>query len=85
MKATVLIVDDEPAMLENCERLLRRQGLECATLVDSSLFRETFRATRPDVVLCDLKMPGKDGFAVLTEALEEDPQIAVIVLTAYAT
>ncbi|MBI4543354.1 MAG: sigma-54-dependent Fis family transcriptional regulator, partial [Gemmatimonadetes bacterium] len=47
--------------------------------------RETFRATRPDVVLCDLKMPGKDGFAVLTEALEEDPQIAVIVLTAYAT
>jgi DNA-binding NtrC family response regulator len=85
MKATVLIVDDEPAVLENCERLLRPHGLDCVTLGDSARFRETFRATEPDLVLCDLKMPGKDGFALLAEALEEDPEVPVIVLTAYAT
>lgn len=85
MKATVLIVDDEPAVLENCERLLRPHGPDCVTLGDPARFRDTFRATKPDVVLCDLKMPGKDGFALLAEALEEDPEVAVIVLTAYAT
>ena len=85
MKATVLIVDDEPAVLENCERLLRPHGLDCVTLGDSARFRETFRTTEPDLVLCDLKMPGKDGFALLAEALEEDPEVPVIVITAYAT
>ena len=81
----VLVVDDEPAMLENCERLLSRGGYSCVTLSDPSGFREELAAFRPDVLLLDLRLPDVDGMLLLTVALADDPQIPVIIMTAYAT
>ena len=81
----VLVVDDEPAMLENCERLLSRDGYSCVTLSDPSRFREELAAFRPDVVLLDLRMPDVDGMLLLTVALADDPSLPVIIMTAYAT
>ncbi len=84
-RARVLIVDDEPAMLENCRRILTRGGYACSTLSDPSRFRELLSSVRPDVLLLDLRMPEVDGMTVLTVAQADDPALPVIIMTAYAT
>ena len=81
----ILIVDDEPEMLVNCERLLAREGYSCTTLNDPVAFLRTLRGCQPDVVLCDLRMPGADGMQLLAGARSEDPDIPFIFITAYAT
>ncbi len=81
----ILIVDDEPAMLENCERLLTREGYNCRSLADPWEFRKVFAEIEPDVLLLDLRLPGTDGMTLLMVALAEDPALPVIMMTAYAT
>ncbi|MBI4545076.1 MAG: sigma-54-dependent Fis family transcriptional regulator [Gemmatimonadetes bacterium] len=81
----VLVVDDEPAMLENCQRLLSRAGYSCQTLAEPARFRDVLAETQPEVLLLDLRMPGADGFTLLAAALADDPALAVIVITAYAS
>jgi DNA-binding NtrC family response regulator len=83
--ARVLIVDDEMAMLENCCRLLSREGYVCDTLSQPVDFRDRLAVTQPDVVLLDLRMPEIDGMTLLTVALADDPTLPVIIMTAYAT
>ena len=83
--ARVLVVDDEPEMLVNCERLLSREGYACTTLNVPTEFSKVLRGCRPDVVLCDLRMPRVDGMQLLEAARSEDPEIPFIVITAYAT
>ena len=84
-KARILVVDDEQAMLENCERLLTRKGYVCRTLQDASRFREVMTEVQPDVLILDLRMPDVDGMTILTVSQAEDPSIPVIMMTAYAT
>ncbi|MFQ5889382.1 MAG: sigma-54-dependent transcriptional regulator [Gemmatimonadota bacterium] len=84
-RGRVLIVDDEPDMLENCERLLSREGYACWTLSDPSRFREILEEVRPDVLLLDLRMPDVDGMTLLTVAQADDPALPVVIMTAYAT
>jgi DNA-binding NtrC family response regulator len=83
--ARVVIVDDEPDMVETCTRLLRRAGCECAGATDPERALELIESTRPDVLLTDLKMPGMDGLTLMRRAHETDPTLPVIVITAFAT
>jgi len=80
---TILVVDDEPDLVANCERLLLRlghvslrahTGIEALALID----RE-----KPDLVVCDLRLPGVDGLAVTRRARGHVPPIPVILITAY--
>ena len=84
-KIRVLCVDDEAPMLEGCERLLRSIGYDCISTTDSTRAVELIRTESPQVLLTDLKMPGLDGIALLDAAKEIDPDITVIVFTAYAS
>jgi len=84
-RARILVIDDEPAMLENCDRLLSSEGFECSTLADPSRFRQVAAAFEPDVVVTDLRMPGTDGMTILAAAIADDPTRPVIVMTAFAT
>ena len=85
MTARVLIVDDEPDMLDNCVRVLRPVGYECLATADPHAALAMVESERPDVLLTDLKMPGMDGVELLRRAREVDPALAVIVVTAFAT
>ena len=87
MSATrVLIVDDEPDMVENCARILGRGGLPVPHARRTRAGRwRCSRRERPDLLLTDLKMPGIDGMALLRRAHELDPALPVIVITAFAT
>ena len=81
----VLVVDDERDMLENCRRLLEFEGLEVETLADPGAFSTSAVGFHPDVLLLDLQMPPFDGMTVLAEAVSADPQLPVIIMTAYGT
>ena len=81
----VLIVDDEPDMLENCSRLLSRQGYACLTAENGRAALAILERERPDLLLTDLKMPEMDGMALMHHAHEVDPDLPVIMITGFAS
>jgi len=83
--ARILIVDDEPDMVENCVRILTRAGYQCLTAVDGVSGLAQLEAQLPDLLLTDLKMPGRDGMELLRRAHELDPALPVIMITGFAT
>jgi len=85
MASRVMVVDDEPDMVENYARILRRAGYQCLTATDPRRALAQLESERPDLLLTDLKMPGIDGMELLRRALEIDPGLPVILVTAFAT
>ncbi|MBI2878618.1 MAG: sigma-54-dependent Fis family transcriptional regulator [Candidatus Rokubacteria bacterium] len=81
----ILIVDDEPEMVESCQRILGRAGYRCLTTTDPREALALLETERPDLLLTDLKMPGVDGMELLRHARRADPHIPVVILTAFAT
>ena len=81
----ILIVDDEPDMAENCQRILSRAGHRCLTVTDPREALKLLESEHPDLLLTDLKMPGVDGMELLRGARQVDPQMPVIIRTAFAT
>ncbi|MDX9713826.1 MAG: sigma-54 dependent transcriptional regulator [Dissulfurispiraceae bacterium] len=85
-KGRVLVIEDEQEMLENYSRLLKRIGYECIPESDSTAVVHGISKNKytSDIVLTDLKMPGKDGFDILSASLQANPEVPVIVVTAFA-
>jgi DNA-binding NtrC family response regulator len=81
----VLVVDDEPDMVENCARILKRSGYQCLTATDPHRALALVEAEHPDLLLTDLKMPGMDGMELLRRARASDPALPVILITAFAS
>ncbi|MGA9799261.1 MAG: sigma-54 dependent transcriptional regulator [Terriglobales bacterium] len=82
---SVLIIDDEAAIRESLETLLEMEGYEVqsAATADEGLNRI---GSRPyDLVLLDLALPDRNGIDLLAELHVHDPQLAVIMITAYGT
>lgn len=72
-RRSVLVVDDEPALLRTVQALLSdRFQVEVATSGDQAIHRLTGDAP-PDVVLCDVQMPGVSGVDVFTRVARERP------------
>ena len=84
-RATALIVDDEPDMVENCVRALERAGYRCVGTSEPRQALKLLETESPDVLLTDLKMPEIDGMALLRRAHELDAALPVIMITAFAT
>ena len=81
----VLILDDEPEMLENCRRILTPVGYDCLLTSDPLEAVSLLGSERPDVVITDLRIPVMDGMDVLKQAHEIDHLCPAIVLTAFAS
>ncbi|HMJ23009.1 MAG TPA: sigma-54 dependent transcriptional regulator [Terriglobales bacterium] len=82
---SVLIIDDEAAIRESLETLLELEGysVESAASADQGLTRI---GERPfDLLLLDLALPDRNGLELLTELHAHDPQLCVIMITAYGT
>ncbi len=85
-KQKILIVDDEPDMLEACEDALRKnKNLEIATESSGLLAVERLRNEMWDLLLVDLKMPELDGLELLRKARELSPQTVVCMITGFPT
>ena len=82
---TVLIVDDEKNYLLVLEALLTKEGFQVLTAGSGSEALAVLREAEIDLVLTDMKMPGMDGIELLTAIKETDPDLPVIVMTAFGT
>lgn len=81
---SVLVVDDEPGIRQMLDIALSVRGMVVTAASDGPSGIAAARAKNPDVILCDVMMPGMDGFEV-TRRLRSDPalcDIPVILLTA---
>ena len=81
----ILIVDDEPHTRRVLALNLQQDGHEVSESAGVHAARKVLRAEDFDVVLTDQKMPDGDGLQVLASAIEADPAISVVVITAFAT
>ncbi|WP_043768026.1 response regulator transcription factor [Algiphilus aromaticivorans] len=82
--ARVLVVDDEPGIVTSLEFLLKQAGFTVSTATDGDSGLEKAQAERPDLILLDIMMPGRDGFEVC-QTLRADPAMAntkIVMLTA---
>jgi two-component system response regulator AtoC len=81
----VLIVDDDRRMRRTLQIMIERMGLDSTAAADAHEAREQLRAARFDLVLTDLKMPETGGIELLEQIRSEQPQLPVILITAYGT
>ena len=81
----VLIVDDEPNLRKILSAQLTRDGYDVLTAEDGEQGLQLLREHHIDLVITDLKMPKVDGMTLLKKALEEEPELPVILITAHGT
>ena len=82
---TILVVDDEEIMREILETLLVREGYDVRVASSGAEGLELARALPFDAAIVDIMMPGLDGIATLDELKRIDEDLAVIIITAYAS
>ncbi len=82
----ILIVDDEPSMCDVCSRTLQRGGYEVVAMSDPhAAARLLHSEQRFDLLLTDIKMPAMSGLELAHIARQQDPTIAIIIMTGFAT
>ena len=84
-KGAILVVDDEEIMRDILETLLVREGYDVSVAASGAEGLELARALPFDAALVDIMMPGLDGIATLDEMKRIDEDLAVIIITAYAS
>ncbi|MFC1885599.1 sigma-54-dependent transcriptional regulator [Thermodesulfobacteriota bacterium] len=81
----ILIVDDELIMRESLSGWLQRDGHYIETAVSGEEALKKLKINRFDILLVDIKMEGMSGMEVLRHVQENDPDVAVIMITAYGS
>jgi two-component system nitrogen regulation response regulator NtrX len=85
MFPSLLIVDDEPSILQSLGGLLSDEGFEVTTAANGYEALKTIEVESPDLVLLDIWMPGIDGIETLKEIKKKSPNIQVIIITGHGT
>ena len=84
-KPRILVIDDEEKICSSLTRVFESERYRVESATDGESGLHLYSQFKPDVVFCDLKMPGISGLDVLRRILVEDPAAIVIVITGYAT
>jgi DNA-binding NtrC family response regulator len=84
-RISILVVDDEEIVRESLGGWLEKDGYGVECVGDGAAALERLRAGPRSILVCDLKMPGMDGLQVLEAARRLQPDLAVVIMTAYAT
>jgi DNA-binding NtrC family response regulator len=85
MSEKVLIVDDEEGIRKVLEVSLSQAGYHVATAAQGKDAIQIVRDEHPDIVLADIKMPGMDGIELQTRLNQADPELTIVLMTAYAS
>lgn len=79
--ARVLVVDDEPAILQTLSAILEAAGYQVRTAGDGFFALKLLRETPPDLIISDLRMPAMSGFELLAIVRRRFPHIPVIAIS----
>jgi DNA-binding response OmpR family regulator len=68
----VLLVDDEPDIVETVQFVLQQEGYDVVTAADGPAALAAYRSHRPDIILLDVMLPGVNGYRVARTVREEE-------------
>ena len=85
MFPNILVVDDEPSIVQTLSGLLIDEGFEVTTAENGYEALQQIESEAPDLVLLDIWMPGIDGLETLREIKKNHPRIHVIMITGHGT
>jgi DNA-binding response OmpR family regulator len=85
-RQTILVVDDDPKVLELIEAMLIPAGYYVVTLGDSTKMIDTVREVQPDLILLDIMMPFEDGYSILNKLKKgaDRSNIPIVMVSAVA-
>jgi len=81
-RTTVLVVDDEEGIRQALTRFLTRVGYKVSAAANATEALERVASDHPTAMLCDIRMPETSGVELLPKVLAQDPDLAIIMLTA---
>jgi len=81
----ILVIDDEPALGENIQRMLRLPGTSVSVMVDPARGLAEALANPPDLVLLDMRMPGMSGEELFARLHEAHPGLPIVFFTAFGS
>jgi DNA-binding NtrC family response regulator len=84
-RPTVLIIDDESAIVDTLRILLKNEGFAAHVAFGGKQGIDQISAIRPDIIISDIRMPGIGGIDILNASKAQDPDCPVILMTAQAS
>ena len=84
-KVKILVVDDEAIVRESLSDWLKDVGYQVLTAENGHKALDVIEREKPGIMIADLVMPGMDGIELMKGAKELQPNIEVIIITAYAS
>jgi two-component system NtrC family sensor kinase len=83
--STILVIDDEAGITRLCDRLLKRAGFSVVAFTDPFQALDYAAHNHIDLLLVDIRMPDINGFEVITRVRQQQPEIAILVMTGFGT
>ena len=81
----IVVIDDDEAILQSCRTILEDEGHEVEVAPGAEAGLALLRRNSFDLALIDLKMPRMNGLETLEQAAALDPDLVLIIFTAYGT
>ena len=79
--ASIVVVDDDEQIRRLLRRILQQHDHEVREAPNGQAGIELCRASRPDVVIMDLVMPGKEGLEAIRELRQDDPELRIVAIS----
>lgn len=83
-KAEIWVIDDDQSIRWVIDKALKKADFKVRTFADASDLEQQLKASRPNVIMTDIRMPGIDGLALLRRLQTLHPELPVIVMTAHS-
>lgn len=81
----ILVVDDDPIVLDSCTRVLKVEGFDVCSVPSTESALEAMKSDGFDLLLVDVKIPVHDGMYLIQEVKERWPKIPIVVMSGYPT
>jgi DNA-binding NtrC family response regulator len=81
----ILVVDDEPVVLNSCRKVLEEDGFDVRLVPSADEALKAIKDEEFDLLLVDVKMPKHDGMYLMQKVKEQWPDIPIIVMSGYTT
>lgn len=79
----ILVVDDDTLVAQTLTMIFTRHGFDAATAYNADQAVAAAREVKPDLVLCDIEMPGRDGISLMMDLTRELPDCPILILTGF--